>query len=224
MVGTEMAADESIRGETGISEIILNEAGGNKAGGGLLIVVSGPSGVGKGTICKELLKRDVNLAVSVSATTRAQGPGEAHGREYFFYTDEAFQEIVDQGGFLEWAWVHGWRYGTMKGNVQEIIDSGKDCILEIDVQGGMQVADIMGNQCVLIFMKAPSEEELLRRITKRNRDNAEDVKRRMLTAQWEMTQEEKYQYTVVNDQIDETVVRIMDIIREERREHASAIN
>ena len=103
---------------------------------GHLIILSGPSGVGKGTICKELLKRDPRLALSISATTRPQGPGEIHGKDYYFCTPEEFQALEDQDGFLEWAEVHGNRYGTLKLKVKEILDSGKDCILEIDVQGG----------------------------------------------------------------------------------------
>ena len=190
----------------------------------LLIIISGPSGAGKGTVCAELLKRDKDLAISVSATTRKQSAGEVFGKDYFFYSDEEFQKIVDQDGFLEWAEVHGKRYGTMKDKVKEILDAGKDCILEIDVQGGLQVAKKLEHACVMIFIKAPSEEELIRRITGRNRENPEEIKRRMTTAQWEMTQEEKYQYTVVNDHLQEVVGKVLDIIREERIAHASAIN
>ncbi len=195
-----------------------------KRAGGLLIIISGPSGVGKGTICKELLKRDEGLALSISATTRKPGPGEEFGRDYYFYSDEEFQEILGKDGFLEWAEVHGRYYGTLKNRVQEIMDAGKDCILEIDVQGGLQVHQKMQNSCVMIFVKAPSEEEMLRRITSRNREKPEEIKRRLQTARWEMTQEEKYQYTVVNDQLDEVVENILAIIGEERKEHASAIN
>lgn len=191
---------------------------------GLLIVISGPSGAGKGTICGELLKRDENLALSVSATTRDQGPGEIFGREYYFYREEEFQKILDQDGFLEWAEVHSRRYGTLKSQVQEIMGAGKDCILEIDVQGGLQVYQKMANSCVMIFVKAPSEEELIRRITARNREKPDDIRRRMLTARWEMTQEEKYQYSVVNDHLEEVVDQVLEIIREERVIHASAIN
>ncbi|MDR0468455.1 MAG: guanylate kinase [Peptococcaceae bacterium] len=191
---------------------------------GLLIVISGPSGVGKGTICSELLKRDENLALSVSATTRTPGPNEVFGRNYFFYSDKEFQDIVDRDGFLEWAEVHGKRYGTLKSQMEEVMNAGKDCILEIDVQGGIQVDQKMPGSCITIFVKAPSEEELIRRITSRNREKPEEIKRRMLTARWEMTQEEKYQYTVVNDRLEEAVSQILVIIREERSLHAAAVH
>ena len=189
-----------------------------------MIVMSGPSGAGKGTICRELLKRDENLALSVSATTRKQSPDEIYGREYFFYSDEEFQKILDGDGFLEWAEVHGRRYGTLKKQVRDIMSEGKDCILEIDVQGGIQVYQRMGESCVMIFVKAPSEEELIRRITARNREEPKEISRRMLTARWEMTQEEKYHYSVINEHLEDAVSNILNIIREERRAHASTID
>ncbi|MCL1849579.1 MAG: guanylate kinase [Clostridiales bacterium] len=194
------------------------------AGGGLMIILSGPSGVGKGTICKSLLRRDENLALSISATTRTRGANEVDGRDYFFHSEEEFQKLVDEDGFLEWAEVHGRRYGTMKTQVQGIMDKGKDCILEIDVQGGLQIAQKMGGKCLMIFIKAPSEDELVHRIAKRRRESEEDIKRRMITAQWEMTQEEKYQHSVVNDELEKAVIEVLEIIREERKAHASAIH
>lgn len=185
---------------------------------GHLIILSGPSGVGKGTICKELLKRDPQLALSISATTRQPGPGEVHGKDYYFCTPEEFQAIEDQDGFLEWAEVHGNRYGTLKFKVKEILDSGKDCILEIDVQGGLQVLKKIPQSCITIFVAPPSEEELLRRIRSRDRDKPEAIALRMKTAQWEMAQEDKYQYTVINDDLETAICRILQILEEARQE------
>jgi len=199
-------------------------ADGKSKRNGLLIILSGPSGAGKGTICRELLKRDGDLALSVSATTRQQGAEEVFGKEYYFYTEEEFQQIADDDGFLEWAEVHGRRYGTLKREVQAITDAGKDCILEIDVQGGIQVCQRLTESCVMIFVKAPSEEELIRRITARNREKPEEIRRRMLTARWEMSQEDKYQFSVVNEHLDEVVEQILDIVREERITRASAVH
>jgi len=187
---------------------------------GHLIILSGPSGVGKGTICKELLKRDPRLALSISATTRPQGPGEIHGKDYYFCTPEEFQALEDQDGFLEWAEVHGNRYGTLKLKVKEILDSGKDCILEIDVQGGLQVLSKMPQCCITIFVAPPSEEELLRRIRNRDRDKPESIALRMKTAQWEMAQEAQYQYTVINDDLETAICRILQILEEARRDAA----
>jgi len=189
-----------------------------------LIVISGPSGAGKGTICKELLRLDKRLRLSVSATTRKKRPGEVHGKEYYFLEEDEFQKTVDDEGFLEWAEVHGRKYGTLKSHVFDILKSGKDCILEIDVQGGLQINQIVGSTCLMIFINAPSEEELVRRITKRNPEKPEEIKKRMLTARWELEQEDKYQYTVVNDKLEKAVQEVLDIIREERKERASAFN
>ena len=187
----------------------------------LVIIISGPSGVGKGTICSRLLKEDAKLALSISATTRKPGPDEVNGESYFFFSEEEFQKTIDEDGFFEWAQVHQRRYGTLKSKVRDILDSGKDCLLEIDVQGGLQVHKKMDGSCVMIFIKPPSEEELLRRITDRRRDDPDSIKRRMMTAQWEMTQEDLYQYTVINDDLDKAVEEVLNIIRDERRSHAS---
>ena len=191
---------------------------------GRLIIISGPSGVGKGTICNRMLEKDRSLALSVSATTRKMGPGEEEGREYYFYSKEKFQSVIDAGGFLEWAELHGNFYGTPRQKVEEYLDQGRDVILEIDVQGGLQVQKKMGDRCVMIFVVPPSEEELLRRIYGRNREKPEEIAVRMKTAQWEMAQEEKYQYTVINDDLEVVVDKIFAIIKEAKEEHVSTFN
>ncbi|MEA4893350.1 MAG: guanylate kinase [Peptococcaceae bacterium] len=191
---------------------------------GRLIIISGPSGVGKGTICKRMLEKEPKLALSVSATTRKIGPGEEEGREYFFYSKEKFQSVIQEDGFLEWAEIHGNLYGTPRQKVEEYLKEGRDVILEIDVQGGLQVQKKLGSRCIMIFVVPPSQEELLRRIYSRNREKPEEIALRMKTAQWEMAQEEKYQYTVVNDDLEVVVDKIFTIIREEKKEHASTFN
>jgi guanylate kinase len=220
----DSGSDSLIGGGGGDESAFPGASDGETPRRGLLIIMSGPSGAGKGTICGELLKRDRGLALSVSATTRRQGPDEAQGREYYFYTEDEFEKLIDEDGFLEWAEVHGNRYGTLKSQVQGIVGSGKDCILEIDVQGGIQVSHKVRRDCVMIFVKAVSEEELIRRITARNRERPDEIRTRMLTARWEMTQEDKYHYSVVNDSLDEVVEQVMGIIREERIAHAAAVD
>lgn len=191
---------------------------------GRLIILSGPSGVGKGTICKRMLEKDPALSLSISATTRKKGPGEEEGREYYFYTKEKFQAAIEENGFLEWAEIHGNYYGTPRRQVEELLARGRDVILEIDVQGGLQVQKIMGSRCILIFIVPPSEEELFRRLKTRNREKDEEIALRLKTAQWEMTQEEKYQYSVINDDLEVTVDKIFAILKEEKEQDVSTFN
>ena len=134
---------------------------------GILIVISGPSGAGKGTICKALLEKHDNIFISVSATTRNPRQGEIEGVNYYFLTKEAFEEKVKENGFLEYANVHGNFYGTPKVNVEKMLDEGKDVILEIDIQGALQVKDNF-KEGVFIFILPPSMEELKQRIIKKS--------------------------------------------------------
>ena len=139
---------------------------------GILIVISGPSGAGKGTICKALLEKHDNIFISVSATTRAPRQGEVEGVNYYFLTKESFEEKVKKNGFLEYANLHGNFYGTPKVNVEKMLDEGKDVILEIDIQGALQVKDNF-KEGVFIFILPPSMEELKQRIIKRGSETEE---------------------------------------------------
>ena len=148
---------------------------------GILIVISGPSGAGKGTICKALLEKHDNIYISVSATTRAPRVGEVEGVNYYFLTKEDFEEKVRENGFLEYANVHGNFYGTPKGNVEKMLEDGKDVILEIDIQGALQVKENF-KEGVFIFILPPSMEELKQRIIKRGSETEESLMTRFKNA------------------------------------------
>lgn len=187
----------------------------NKAREGLLIVLSGPSGVGKGTICRALLAKYPDLAYSISATTRRPRTGEVHGKDYFFYTPEEFRELIKANALLEWARVYENYYGTPAAYVAEILQEGKDCILEIDIQGAMQVKAKRPDG-VFIFIAPPSKDELIRRIEGRGTENTEEIARRMGQVDEELSHLPEYHYMVVNDSIDEAVGKVRSIIIAER--------
>lgn len=178
---------------------------------GLLIVVSGPSGTGKGTVCGELLDSMSELAYSISATTRAPRAGEVDGKNYYFLTKERFEELVAEGGFLEYANVYGNYYGTPLVKIQERLAEGNDILLEIDTQGALEVM----KKCpdgLFIFLLPPSLGELERRIRGRGSETEESLKKRLGNAKAEIAIGEKYKYVVVNDTVKKAVARIKSII------------
>ncbi len=182
---------------------------------GLLIVISGSSGVGKGTICRELRKRFPDIEYSVSATTRKPRAGEVNASDYYFYTKEDFEKLIENDELLEWARVYDNYYGTPRKYVEELIASGKDCILEIDVQGALQVKK-KKPEAVLIFILPPSKDELIRRITCRGTEEAEEIKKRMKQVDEELAHLPDYHYVVVNEELEEAVYKIQAIITAER--------
>lgn len=180
---------------------------------GLLIVISGPSGVGKGTICKELMKRyDYN--VSISATTRSPREGEVDGVNYHFLDKKSFEEKLSNNEFLEYAQVYGNYYGTLKQSVEDEIYNGKSIILEIDIQGTLQVQKVYKN-AIYIFLLPPSINELKNRILKRGSETESSFNLRFSSVSEELKYMNSYDYAVINDDIDKAVEKIHNIINTE---------
>lgn len=182
---------------------------------GLLLVISGPSGAGKGTIIENLMKADSSLVFSVSATTRAPRPGEVDGVHYHFMTVEKYNELVAANAFVEHAQVHGNYYGTLKSEVDARLTRGESVVLDIDVQGALNVFD-QGIECVSIFIEPPSLEELRERLIKRGTEPIEVVDRRMNNAIWEVAQKHRYQFCVVNDKLEDAIAQVQSIINAQR--------
>lgn len=179
-----------------------------------LFIISGPSAVGKGTIVKRILKSDGKVHLSVSATTRNPREGEEEGVSYYFMSDEQFVKAVGEGGFLEHASVHGHYYGTPKAPVMSQLKAGRDVILEIDVQGAMQVKESYPDG-VFIFILPPSVDALRSRIMHRGTESEEDIQVRLGAAQREMEYLEHYDYYVVNDDLEKAVDSVKKIMAEE---------
>ena len=182
---------------------------------GVLIVISGPSGAGKGTICKALLEKHKDLYISVSATTRSPRNGEVDGVNYYFLTREQFNTKVSENGFLEYAEVYGNFYGTPKANVEKMLEDGKDVILEIDIQGALQVKENF-SEGVFIFILPPSMEELKQRIIKRGSETKESLMTRFKSAYQEINYISKYNYAVVNDTVEVAASKVEAIIAAEK--------
>lgn len=182
---------------------------------GTLIILSGPSGVGKGTVVKALRRRSDKLRLSVSATTRPPRPEDQEGITYFFKTEAAFREMLDRGEFLEYAVYNHNYYGTPAQAVDALLAQGFDVVLEIEPQGGLQVMERRPD-AVSVFIVAPSFAELARRLHGRGDTSSSDMENRLQTARWEYTQAQHYQYIVVNDQVDACADRIMAILTAEK--------
>lgn len=183
---------------------------------GLLIVVSGPSGTGKGTVCQALMDKRPDIHLSVSATTRNPRPGEIDGVNYYFLSEEKFKSMIEEKGFIEWACFCQNYYGTPKDKVEEQLAAGHDVILEIEVQGAMQVRSKFP-EAVFVFVMAPSVEELERRLSGRGTEAPEVIKERLKTALWEYSNMEKYNYILLNDEVDGAVNRLISIIDAEKQ-------
>lgn len=178
---------------------------------GLLIVVSGFAGSGKGTLMKRLIEDYENYALSVSMTTRKPRPGEVHGREYFFVSKEEFERKIKEGGLIEHAVYVENYYGTPRDYVEEKIAGGKDVVLEIETQGALKVKERFPD-AVLIFVLPPSVEELYRRLKNRGTETEEVIRKRMSRAAGEAEAVESYDYILINDEVDECVKKLHSFI------------
>jgi guanylate kinase len=182
---------------------------------GLLYVLSSPSGAGKSTIARMLMESDDGVAMSVSATTRPIRPGETDGLDYHFVGDAAFDEMIADGAFLEWAHVFGHRYGTLKSEVMKVIEGGRDVLLDIDWQGTQQLKQV-DPDIVRVFILPPSMAELERRLRKRGTDSEEVVKRRMDRAAAEISHWAEYDYVLINNDAEKCRELAHNILKAER--------
>ena len=182
---------------------------------GLLVVVSGFSGAGKGSIMKRILQKYDNYALSISATTRDPRPGEMDGQDYFYKTQKQFEKMIDKDELIEYASYQGNYYGTPRAYVERMLDEGKNVILEIDVQGGEHIRKLFPD-VVRIFVTAPSAEELKRRLIGRGTETALKVKGRLIRAVVEMRYIPDYEYLLVNDDLEEATQRLYSIVTAER--------
>jgi guanylate kinase len=181
----------------------------------MILLVTGPSGAGKGTVINTLLGRDPRLAFSVSSTTRPIRPGEVDGREYDFVDDAAFDRLVAEDAFVEWAPVHLHRYGTRRSRLAEMEAAGKIPVLDIDVQGGVNVLGQFGDELVSVFLFPPSWDELERRLRTRGTESAEAIATRLRNARHEVGFANRYRYWVTNDTVEAAVGRLEAILTAE---------
>lgn len=182
---------------------------------GILYIISGPSGVGKGTICRQLVERNENLSFSVSATTRKPRTEDKEGVTYFFKTEEEFKAMIEENMFLEWAVYNGNYYGTPIAPVEKQLAEGKDIILEIDVQGALNVIERVSGG-ISIFIDPPDEETLYARLRGRGTESEEEIEKRVSAAAYELKLKDKYDYIVVNDVLEDAVLRVEAIMNSEK--------
>ena len=189
---------------------------------GNLFVVAAPSGAGKSSLVKALRSFDARVYPSVSHTTRAPRGQEKHGREYYFASDAEFDTMVANDAFVEWANVHGKRYGTSKKGIQDRLAKGEDVLLEIDYQGALQVRNAFP-QAVLIFILPPSWEELRSRLENRGEDAPEVIELRMKNAEEEMAQVGKFDFVIINELFESALFDLKAIIHSQRLKYASQL-
>ena len=182
---------------------------------GILLVVSGPSGAGKGTICSKLREALPDLGYSISVTTRPPRAGEVDGKDYFFKTVDQVKDMIFRGELLEYAKVYDNYYGTPRPYVEKLLDEGRDVLLEIDIQGALQIKKVFP-QGVFVFIVPPSLEELSARIYKRGTDSVDVIEKRLKSASNELTYASEYDYIIVNDVADKAMRKVMTLLEAER--------
>ncbi len=188
-----------------------------RPGSGRLVVLSGPSGVGKDTVLRALFELQPALRYSVSYTTRPPRPGEVDGESYSFVDEPTFRGMAERKEFLEWAEVHGHLYGTSVAHVQQVLDRGEDIVLKIDVKGAAYVCRRFGD-AISIFLLPPSEQVLRERLEARQTEEPEEIARRVADAVKELAEAPCYQYQVTNDNVEEAARRILEILAASRRQ------
>ncbi len=188
---------------------------------GLIIVLSAPSGAGKSSLCRLMMERRKNITYSISCTTRPRRTGEKEGIDYFFVTEKQFRAKVKKKAFVEWARVHGHYYGTPKSYLRKVINSGRDIVLDIDVQGGSSIRK-MYPEAVMVFIMTPSFRELERRLRARNQDTEAVIRFRLKNARKEVKELPRYDYLVVNDDLERAAGELDSIITAEHRRVAHA--
>ena len=187
----------------------------NQSAPGILIVISGPSGVGKGTICKALCADNPDVVMSISATTREPRSEDIDGVTYFFLTEDEFQKKIKSGAFLEYASVHGHFYGTPEQHVSDTLKSGKDIILEIDVDGAAQIRKAHP-EALTIFIAPPSLTALSERLTGRGTESVGDKELRLKNAIYEIEESKHYKYIVINDDLDRAIDDVQTVVRAQK--------
>ena len=187
---------------------------------GNLYVVAAPSGAGKSSLVKALMEVDHGVKPSISHTTRAPRGQEKHGREYYFVANEVFDQMIAKGSFLEWANVHGNRYGTAREGIERRIQDGDDVLLEIDFQGALQVRKLFDN-AILIFILPPSWEELRSRLIRRGEDSPEVIDQRLVNAKAEMAKTGEFDFVIINELFERALFDLKAIVHAQRLRYAA---
>ncbi len=182
---------------------------------GQLYVIASPSGAGKSSLVKALMELDSRVHPSISHTTRAPRGQEKHGREYYFVSNSEFDDMVNKDAFMEWAHVHGQRYGTSKTTIQDLTSTGTDVILEIDFQGALQIKHIFAN-AILIFILPPSWDELRSRLERRGEDSPDVIELRLKNAQIEVAQAKEFDFVIINESFDSALFDLKAIVHAQR--------
>lgn len=180
-----------------------------------LIIISAPSGAGKTTLCELLLRDFPQIQQSISTTTRPQRTHETHGQHYFFISQKEFESKRNQNEFAEWAEVHGNLYGTSKKTIESLLAQGKHVLFAIDVQGALALKNLYPERALLVFIHPPSMEELHSRLMKRQGDTAEAIEKRLKNAYTEVSWSQKFDYQIINDQLDKAYSQLKSIIQKE---------